>query len=58
MYGTKGWYYDGNDVLDTSMSWYARGGEYNSGAKAGVFNYYAYYGTPAFYSTRFVITNE
>ena len=58
LYGTKGWYYDGNDVLDTSMSWYARGGEYSSGAKAGVFNYYAYYGTPAFYSTRFVITNE
>ena len=58
LYGTKGWYYDGNGVLDTSMSWYARGGEYSSGAKAGVFNYYAYYGTPAFHSTRFVITNE
>ena len=58
LYGTKGWYYDGNDVLDTSMSWYARGGEYSSGAKAGVFNYYAYYGGAAYYSTRFVIINE
>ena len=58
LYGTKGWYYDGNDVLDTSKSWYARGGGYNSGATAGVFNYYTYYGTPAYYSTRFVITNE
>ena len=58
LYGTKGWYYDGNDVLDTNKSWYTRGGGYNNGASAGVFNYYAYYGTPAFYSTRFVITNE
>ena len=58
LYGTKGWYYDGNDVLDTSKSWYARGGGYNSGATAGVFNYYTYYGTSAYYSTRFVITNE
>ena len=58
LYGTKGWYYDGNDVLDTSMSWYARGGGYNSGATAGVFNYYTYYGGAAYYSTRFVITNE
>ena len=58
LYGTKGWYYDGNDVLDTSKSWYARGGGYNNGASAGVFNYYTYYGTSAYYSTRFVITNE
>ena len=58
LYGTKGWYYDGNDVLDTSKSWYARGGGYNSGATAGVFNYYTYYGGAAYYSTRFVITNE
>ena len=58
LYGTKGWYYDGNDVLDTSKSWYARGGGYNSGASAGVFNYYTYYGGAAYYSTRFVITNE
>ena len=58
LYGTKGWYYDGNDVLDTSMSWYARGGGDNSGASAGVFNYYTYYGGAAYYSTRFVITNE
>ena len=58
LYGTKGWYYDGNDVLDTSKSWYARGGGYNNGASAGVFNYYTYYGGAAYYSTRFVITNE
>ena len=58
LYGTKGWYYDGNDVLDTIKSWYARGGGYNSGATAGVFNYYTYYGGAAYYSTRFVITNE
>ena len=58
LYGTKGWYYDGNDVLDTSKSWYARGGGYNSGATAGVFNYYTYYGTSAYYSTRVVVTNE
>ena len=58
LYGTKGWYYDGNDVLDTSKSWYARGGGDNSGASAGVFNYYTYYGGAAYYSTRFVITNE
>ena len=58
LYGTKGWYYDGNDVLDTSKSWYARGGGYNSGASAGVFNYYTYYGTSAYYSTRVVVTNE
>ena len=58
LYGTKGWYYDGNDVLDTSKSWYARGGGDNSGATAGVFNYYTYYGGAAYYSTRFVITNE
>ena len=58
LYGTKGWYYDGSDVLDTSKSWYARGGGYNNGASAGVFNYYTYYGTSAYYSTRFVITNE
>ena len=58
LYGTKGWYYDGNDVLDTSKSWYARGGGYTSGATAGVFNYYTYYGGAAYYSTRFVITNE
>ena len=58
LYGTKGWYYDGNDVLDTIKSWYTRGGVYNSGASAGVFNYYTYYGGTAYYSTRFVITNE
>ena len=58
LYGTKGWYYDGNDVLDTSKSWYARGGGYNNGASAGVFNYYTYYGTSAYYSTRVVVTNE
>ena len=58
LYGTKGWYYDGNDVLDTNKSWYTRGGGYNNGASAGVFNYYTYYGTSAYYSTRFVITNE
>ena len=58
LYGTKGWYYDGNDVLDTSKSWYARGGGYNSGASAGVFNYYTYYGGAAYYSTRVVVTNE
>ena len=58
LYGTKGWYYDGNDVLDTIKSWYTRGGVYNSGATAGVFNYYTYYGGTAYYSTRFVITNE
>ena len=58
LYGTKGWYYDGNDVLDTSKSWYARGGGYNNGATAGVFNYYTYYGTSAYYSTRVVVTNE
>ena len=58
LYGTKGWYYDGNDVLDTIKSWYTRGGVYNSGATAGVFNYYTYYGGAAYYSTRFVITNE
>ena len=58
LYGTKGWYYDGNDVLDTIKSWYTRGGVYNSGASAGVFNYYTYYGGAAYYSTRFVITNE
>ena len=58
LYGTKGWYYDGNDVLDTIKSWYTRGGGYNSGATAGVFNYYTYYGGTAYYSTRFVITNE
>ena len=58
LYGTKGWYYDGNDVLDTSTSWYARGGGYNNGASAGVFNYYTYYGTSAYYSTRVVVTNE
>ena len=58
LYATKGWYYDGNDVLDTNKSWYARGGEYSSGAKAGVFNYYAYYGGAAYHSTRFVIINE
>ena len=58
LYATKGWYYDGNDVLDTNKSWYTRGGGYNNGASAGVFNYYTYYGTSAYYSTRFVITNE
>ena len=58
LYATKGWYYDGNDVLDTSKSWYVRGGEYNSKLSAGVFNYYTYYGGAAYYSTRFVITNE
>ena len=58
LYGTKGWYYDGNDVLDTSKSWYARGGGYNNGASAGVFNYYTYYGGAAYYSTRVVVTNE
>ena len=58
LYGTKGWYYDGNDVLDTSKSWYARGGGYSSGATAGVFNYYTHYGTPSYYSTRVVVTNE
>ncbi len=58
LYGTKGWYYDGNDVLDTSKSWYARGGGDNSGASAGVFNYYTYYGGAAYYSTRVVVTNE
>ena len=58
LYGTKGWYYDGNDVLDTIKSWYTRGGVYNSRATAGVFNYYTYYGGTAYYSTRFVITNE
>ena len=36
----------------------SRGGGYNNGASAGVFNYYTYYGTSAYYSTRFVITNE
>ena len=58
LYGTKGWYYDGNDVLDTIKSWYTRGGVYNSGASAGVFNYYTYYGGAAYYSTRVVVTNE
>ena len=58
LYATKGWYYDGNDVLDTSKSWYVRGGEYNSGSSAGVFYYYTYYGSNVYYTVRYVITNE
>ena len=58
LYATKGWYYDGNDVLDTSKSWYVRGGEYNSKLSAGVFYYYTYYGSNVYYTVRYVITNE
>ena len=58
LYATKGWYYDGNDVLDTSKSWYVRGGEYNSGLSAGVFYYFTYYGSNVYYTVRYVITNE
>ena len=58
LYATKGWYYDGNDVLDTSKSWYVRGGEYNSGSSAGVFYYFTYYGSNVYYTVRYVITNE
>ena len=58
LYATKGWYYDGNDVLDTNKSWYVRGGEYNSKLSAGVFYYYTYYGSNVYYTVRYVITNE
>ena len=58
LYATKGWYYDGNDVLDTSKSWYVRGGEYNSKLSAGVFYYFTYYGSNVYYTVRYVITNE
>ena len=58
LYATKGWYYDGNDVLDTSKSWYVRGGEYNSRLSAGVFYYFTYYGSNVYYTVRYVITNE
>ena len=58
LYATKGWYYDGNDVLDTNKSWYVRGGEYNSKISAGVFYYYTYYGSNVYYTVRYVITNE
>ena len=58
LYATKGWYYDGNDVLDTSKSWYVRGGEYDSKLSAGVFYYYTYYGSNVYYTVRYVITNE
>ena len=58
LYATKGWYYDGNDVLDTNKSWYVRGGEYNSKLSAGVFYYYTYYGSNVYYTVRYVITNK
>ena len=58
LYATKGWYYDGNDVLDTNKSWYVRGGEYNSKLSAGVFYYFTYYGSNVYYTVRYVITNE
>ena len=58
LYATKGWYYDGNDVLDTSKSWYVRGGEYNSDLSAGVFYYFTHYGSNVYYTVRYVITNE
>ena len=58
LYATKGWYYDGNDVLDTSKSWYVRGGEYDSRLSAGVFYYFTYYGSNVYYTVRYVITNE
>ena len=58
LYATKGWYYDGNDVLDTNKSWYVRGGEYDSKLSAGVFYYYTYYGSNVYYTVRYVITNE
>ena len=58
LYETKGWYTDEASDISSSMPWYVRGGDYNSRNSAGIFAFYRYYGTPAYYSTRVVVTNE
>ena len=55
--GSNGWYSDNSDLANSSITWFERGGDYSSGAGAGVFRSYESNGTSNSYnSSRLVMT--
>ena len=56
---TKNWYSDNASFVNTSGSWFLRGGSYSNSASAGVFLFVSDNGSSiGNYSSRLVITNE
>ena len=45
LYETKGWYHDSSYFVISSTPWFRRGGSYNAGTGAGIFNSNSYSGT-------------
>ena len=55
--GTSGWYSDYFYLADSTFPWFRRGGSYNNGVDAGVFNSYYSDGSAGSYtSSRLIIT--
>ena len=47
-----GWYSDGASFPYSSNAWFSRGGGYNIGSVAGVFDFYDGYSNSSYYSSR------
>ena len=45
LYETKGWYHDSSYFVISNTPWFRRGGSYNAGRGAGIFNSNSYSGT-------------
>lgn len=45
LYETKGWYHDSSYFVISNTPWFRRGGNYNAGRGAGIFNSKSYTGT-------------
>ena len=45
LYETKGWYHDSSYFVISNTPWFRRGGSYNTGRGAGIFNSNSYSGT-------------
>ena len=45
LYETKGWYHDSSYFVISNTPWFRRGGSYNAGTGAGIFNSNSYSGT-------------